>query len=229
MLSDKWTLLQFRTACRTELLDPNGKWFTDTELNDYINKWQTDVQNYFEFVWGSATVTTNTATLTLTNIATNLLRLDAIYWNLVRLTPKTLIGMDNFRREWRGVVGTNNPQVAYQPNLNVVSFYPPPGATGTAIFEHPVIVTSLTADTNTSDLPAWTRYSAINYVAARAYQRAGPRQDIQRAQQYKNMFMADMNQLRLIKDQYQPEKYLSIRPPGTYERQILQPDMVLIK
>src|SRR6478609_9595200 len=68
-------------ACRRTLLDPSSRWWTDTELNDYLNDWQIELQNEFEMVWGTATVTTSTATLTLTDIATDMHRLDAIYWN----------------------------------------------------------------------------------------------------------------------------------------------------
>lgn len=227
-ISDKWTLGSHITAARQELVDPNGKWWTDTELTYYINDWQQDVQNLYELVWGSATITTSTDTITLTAVATDIFRLDAVYWNNVRLTPKDKTGLDNFRRDWRGVTGPD-PVVTYQGDINSVSLYPAPIGTGTLIFEYPLLPITLASSTDTSPLPGWVKYSSINYSAMKAYRRAGPRQDVNRAQMYKTLVQRDFNEIRLMKDAYQPEKFLTFRPATKYEREVLQPDLVKVK
>lgn len=234
-LSSQWTLSQLRTAVREEVLDPLGTkpWsWTDSELNTYINWWQEELQKEREFVFGTATATVSasTGTLTFTSFATDILRLDGIWGyfptlstNTVRLTPQTVYELNRLKREWRSAT-VNFPIVAYQEDYNTVSFFPAPSVAGTFTFEYPMAMTTMTADGQFMQQPAFTKYSVINFVAKRCYRRHGPNQDIQKAAKYENLWKQDLNQFRLIRDAYQPEKFLSLRPGGVYERQILQPD-----
>jgi hypothetical protein len=105
-LSDKWSLATHLTVVRKELADPVAKFWPDSELNHYIEDWQNDVQNQFEFVWGITTATqttsggnvlwnfstwngstfntvgssTSLATITLANFVSDMLRPDAVYF-----------------------------------------------------------------------------------------------------------------------------------------------------
>ena len=100
-LSDKWSLLQLRTLTRAELADPASRWFPDSELNQYLDEWQLRLQDWFEFVWGSATasvtavgtvtstvngpsngliIPASTASILLSTFIPDALRCDAFYW-----------------------------------------------------------------------------------------------------------------------------------------------------
>jgi hypothetical protein len=225
-LSDKPTRATLLAASRRRLLDPNGRWWTDTELNDYIGDWQTEVQDELELVWGTATITTSTATLTLTAVATDILRLDAIYWNNKRLVGRTIEDLDDLKRNWRSV-GTAVPRVTYQNDASSVSFWPPPGAAGTAVFEYPKAL-SFAAGTSTLSLPAWTRYTAADYVAYRAYLRAGPNQDINRALKRKARFQRKLRRLRSVQAAFFAERSPHLRPGAKYEGDILNPGAPLV-
>lgn len=105
-LSDQWSLTQLRAICRRELADPAARFWPDAELDQYINDWQDQLQNDFEFVWGITTATQTVssgqsqwdffqwdtqqydavgsslslATITITSFIDNMLRPDAVYF-----------------------------------------------------------------------------------------------------------------------------------------------------
>ena len=97
--TDRWTLLQLRTSARRVLADPAGRFWSDAELNNYIDEWQSNLQDQFEFAWNTATITTSLSTHTITNIATDIMRLDAVYWNEWRLNGRTKQNLDDIVRE----------------------------------------------------------------------------------------------------------------------------------
>jgi hypothetical protein len=219
-LSDQWTRAQFRTAIQTELMDPSAKWWTTTELNQYISDWQDQVQERFEFVWGTATVTTSVGTFTLATVDPNMLRLDAVYWDNVRVTPKTTAEMELLQRDWRAGTAATFPQVAYQPSDGTMVLWPPPQATGTVVFEYPTrLVTS--DDVTPVALPAWVRYSCLQYACWRAYLRAGPNQDAQKAMRRKQKFLRQIERYVTIRENHFPNYTPSLRPGGKYEGDIV--------
>lgn len=223
-LTDKWTRAQIRTAVQRELADPNAKWWPVAELNNYIEQWQSRLQDKLELVWGSATatVTTSTSTLTLTAVATDILRLDAIYWNDKRLVMKTKGELDVIQKDWRGEPA-NLPIIYYQDNLDTVTLWPVPSTTGTAVFEYPKALTFST-DTSTMGLPAFTRYSAIDYCLYRTYLRHGPNQDINKAMRKKKKWVEAFRKFLTIQQAAFPQKFLALRPGGKYEKDLLEPD-----
>lgn len=241
-LSDQWNLTTLLARCRTELLDPNGKWWTDSELEGYIDEWQQELQSKFEFVWGSATVLTALATLTLSNVASNILRLDAIYYtagtfalpsgtftntSIRRLSPRSLIDLDVLQRDWRAI--TTNPaqmpEVAYQNSPYEVSFWPPPGlGTGTYVFEYPVLMTTMSGSlAAVMQIPAWTRYSVMPFVCYKAFKRFGPNQDIPKAIRRKAQYDKMVKKYRRFYDNYFPERAEMLRPGRRWASNILQP------
>jgi len=203
-------------------MDPNARWWGDGELNSAIGHWQDRLQDELEFVWGSATYTTSSATITLTNVATDILRLDGIWWNNKRLSPKSKEELDVLDRNWRNA-NAATPYVTYQDNDTTVSFWPPPSTAGTAIFEYPKLLT-FASSTSTMELPAWARYSCINYCAMRAYGRFSPNQDLDRSARYKAKFARQLRRYVTLKANYWPDKYLVLRPAERYEKEILQPE-----
>lgn len=221
-LSDRWTRATLRTVVRRELLDPSGRWFSDAELNGYLDAWQSRLQDELEFCWGTATVTTSLSTLTLTDVATDILRPEAIYWNNRRLVSRTKEELDILDRNWRQY-NASTPYVAYQDDLATVSFWPEPSVAGTVVFEYPKTL-ALATDTSPMSVPAWTRYSAAPYCTFRAYLRFGPNQDANRSGRAKAKFYRQLAKYKSWRAAFFPDKYLSLRPGGAYEKDILQPE-----
>lgn len=225
-LSIKPTRAILITACRQTLLDPNNQWWTDTELNTYIEDWQQVLQDEFELVWGSASIVTASATLTLTQIAADILRLDAVYWNGRGLVGRSKEELDDIQRNWRSATPAT-PEVVFQNDSRSLSLFPPPLVTGTLVLEYPKSLT-LSTNTSTISIPAWARYSAPNYVAFRAFLRAGPNQDINRALKRKAKFALQRNRIRTIKDNFFAERSPHLKPSGVYEGNILRPRAPLV-
>jgi len=214
-LSDRWTRAQIRAAVRRELMDPNARWWGDTELNNYIDQYQDRVQDELELISGTATVTTSTSTLTLASVATDILRPDAIYWDNRRLVQKDKIELDIVKREWRGLQAAK-PIVYYQDDVDTLSFWPPPNTAGTAVFEYPKLIGTFATDTATMQLPAWTRYGSIDYGAFRALLRAGAK------------FMRHIQRFRELRDAFMPEKYIALVPGGVYEKDLIEPEAPVV-
>lgn len=233
-LSDKWTLSQLRTLSQNELMDPNAKWWAAAELNDLVDEWQDRLQEWFEFVWGSATstftamgTTTNTlgqvvpagtASLALSAMASDMLRPDAFYWisgvdntNGVRLSARTKQDLDILIRDWRNTIPLDPPLVVYQDSPEQIVLWPANAVAGTLVAEYPRTL-AFGTDTSTMQIPAWTKYSCQSYVAYRALLRTGPNQDIQRAMKYKALFQRQIKRYRRIWDAYLPYHYPSLRP-----------------
>lgn len=221
-ISDKWTRLQIRQAVQRELMDTSAKWWTTGELDSYVGQAQDRLQDEMELVWGTATATTTLGTLTLSAVATDILRLDAVYWNGVRLGYKTKLELDAFRREWRGAP-TNAPTVYYQDDPVTVSFYPSPSTAGTAVFEYPKVL-AFSTDTSPMTLPAWTKYGLIDYAVHRAHARHGPNQSASLASRARARWLEKLDRYQRMKDAVQPDKFLSLRPTTHYEKDLLQPD-----
>lgn len=257
-LSDKWTRLQLRTLCRRELMDSGSKWFTDVEINQYLDEHQSRLQDFFgnEFVWGTASATVaavgtttsstgvlipaGTASIALNTYAPSMLRCDAFYWisstntgtdtHGVRLAPRTKQDLNILIRDWRYVLPADPPLVVYQDDITNIVLWPPPANMGTLLAEFPIITTYAT-DTDTMQIPAWTKYSAAHYVAYRAYLRHGPRQDIQKAMVYKAVWNRHLLHFRWMYDNYFPERYPQLKPKqpsDAYNIAILNPPYITI-
>jgi len=223
-LYDRWTRAQFRAAVRRELMDTGGQWWTDTELNSYLDHWQDQVQDALEFSWGTATtvVGSATSTVTFTDIATDILRPGFVFWDNKQLSPLTVEELNIVKREWRAGTAAR-PGAFYVQNLQEFVLWPIPSSSGTLRVEYPLSMT-FAADTSTSELPPWTRYSAIDYCAFRAYLRAGPNQDLDKAAVYKGQFNLKMLEYEDWKRQYMPYRYGQLRPPTAFEVRLVDPD-----
>jgi len=226
-LADLWTQAQLNAAVRRELMDPTGTmgWsWSDKEVNRYLEDWQNLLQDRFEFVWGSATHTTSggTTTFTLTNISPIMLRPGRAWWNGYRIPGRNKEELEMIQRDWRGVQ-PGVPEIVYQDDINTLSVWPPPATTttDTLVVEFPQAVTFGTDTTTPMSIPAWTKYSAVNYCAMRAYMRPGPQQDLQKGARYKAKFIKQGIRIRTQWEQYFPDKAPSLRFAGKYEGDIL--------
>lgn len=231
-LSTQFTLSQIRDLSRRELLDPNGKWWSNTELDQYANDWLQITQSQYEFVWNTATLTfTDTTTLfQISAIATDVMRLDAVYFcaggtdtSTGRLSPRTMSDLDTFQRNWRGTAAAAgiNPIIVYQSDANSVSFWPPPAGTGTVYFEYPVLATMGTS-TSVMQAPAWAKYSVVWYVLYRSYARYGSTQDLGKATRYRKIWDQQYQGMRKFYDAYFPDKAEMLRPGRKWAGQVLR-------
>ena len=257
MLSDKWTLSQLRTLARNELADPNARWFPDSELNQYLDEWQTRLQDWFEFVWNTNTasitaigtttsstgvlIPAGTASILLSTFLPDALRVDAFYWisstdttsnKGVRIAARNKQDLDILIRDWRYVLPADPPLVVYQDDITDIVLWPPPANNGTLIAEYPVKTTTFGGtSTATMQIPAWTKYSASVYCAYRCYLRTGPRQDIQKAMTYKAIWMRYIYRYRRMWDNYLPDRYTQLKPKqpsDQYNIAILNPPYITI-
>lgn len=237
-LSTPFTLTEIRAIARRELLDPTGKWWSNDEIDEYINDWNHLLQSQFEFVWGTATLTfTNTTTqYTFTVITTqgtttypDFMRVDAIYYrnstntSTGRLSPRSMSDLDTFQRNWRhdtAQVGID-PIIVYQQDAQSVSFWPPPAGTGTAYFEYPVLST-MTVATDPMAAPAWLRYSATPYVLYRAYARFAATQDLGKATRYRKVWDNQLQLAQRFYDGYFPDRAEMLRPGRKWAGNILR-------
>ena len=222
-LSDRWTRSQYRTMVRRELMDAAGNWWTNTELNSYLDDWQDHVQDDLAFTLGSATASlgTGTATLTLTDVATDIMRPGIVMWQAKELSPMTEQELDVYRRDWR-LYADSLPRAWYQNRMREIVLWPGVGTAGTLSMEYPLKM-AFAADTSTSELPPWARYSAKDYCAFRAYLRYGPNHSISKAAVYKKRFNLDIKYFLEWKHQYLPERYGALQPGTEYERKLVDP------
>ena len=217
-LSDHWTRLQIRAVCRRELLDPSGTWWTDNELNSYIETAQDIIQTEHELVYGTSSTTISTNTVHVSDLASDMLRFDRLFWNNQRLTPRSVYEMDALDRDWR--LNTNaGPGVAVILDEDTFQLWPPPDS-GVLYMEYPVITTFAT-DTSTMQLPAWTRYALPEYVSYRAYLKDGPNNNLNKAARYKARFEQAKLDIKSTWASYFPTRQIALRPAGKYEYDIL--------
>lgn len=253
-LSDLYPLSTLRALVRRDLAEPSAHFWSDSELNIYINDWQNALQNEYEFIWGITTATqtisgTNAtwdfftwdnsvwdasgsvislATVTFSSVAPAMLRPDAIYFivpdgsSAHRIVPRDLLDLDAMRRDWRTQTAEQTPLVAYQQTNETVSFWPPPTANGTLIFEYPVLLT-LTADIDTMRIPAWTRYTCSHYVLYRAFARFGATQNLGKAAFYKTRWDRDVKRISKNWHAYMPQSGERLRPGRKWAQDILNP------
>lgn len=228
-LSDLWTQAHIILAARRELMDPTGtlSWsWTDQELGMYVEDWQTILQDKFEFVWGSATtaIASNTSSygpyeIPLTTVATNMLRPGNMWWDNIRLVGRTREELEIMERDWRQV-GGGVPEVAYMGDVNTLGLWPPPSVAGTLVTEYPVTL-SFATTSSTMQIPAWTRYSFLDYVVWRAMERPGPNQNLTKSERRKARLMAKMKRYKTIYENYLPDKAPSFTFAKRYEGDIL--------
>lgn len=218
-LSDKPTRAQIRSSVRREIMDTGTRWWTDAELNGYINACHDRVQAETGLVWGTATATlTGTTTVTLTDIASDIYRCDRVYWENRLVIPVSEETLDSFDRAWRGYGTTTHPSAWYKKNLDAVIFWPEITSThtSTVVFEY-VRQFTLSTDTATTGFPGWARYVFRPYCAFRAYARNGPNHDPHRAQRYKELFKNGVYEIKQKLRQFFPKRSLALRPATEYE------------
>lgn len=141
-----WSRADFKNVIRREVMDTNTRWFSDAELNLYLDNWLQEFQQEFEFVWAVSTVAVGTVTSTqTTTVGTNtyfapprlvistatftpaMLRNEAVYYNGFRLSGRFLQDLEVGDPVWRGDLGNgtaypsdSNPSVYDTPRVAVM-------------------------------------------------------------------------------------------------------------
>lgn len=223
-ISDRWSLNSIRAACQRELSDPSARFWSTDELDLYISDWQEELQSQCEFVWGSNTQTLiNTSTIVVSSLTPEPLRIDRIIVNGVRIGGRTKQDLEEFKRNWRSEdTITNNPLVAYQNDTRDIVLWPPITGTATVVLEYPTKV-SFATGTSTMSIPAWTKYSAMDYVPMRALMREGPANSPNKALRYKERWTNSLRRIKHFYETYFPARPLTLKPSTTYEDRIINP------
>lgn len=217
-LSTKLTQAQIASNVRREVMDAGTAWVTAAELNQYIEDWQDELQNKLELVWTTATFTnTGSSTLTLTDVGTDIQRVDAIYWEDRRLIEKSKDSLElEVGINWRAASTATAPLAYYMNDSASVSFWPPPDTslTYTLVFEYPQVLT-FAASTSTHMVPAWTKYTSTTYCAMRVFQRRGALFNSDKYIRYRALWEKQLERLRVLKQNYFPKRSWSTIPGKT--------------
>lgn len=238
----QWQRTDFKGVIRREVMDTNTRWFSENELNQYLDNWLQDLSEEFEFVYAINTltigsITTGSLIINTSTFNPGMLRHEAVYYNGFRLAGRLLQDLEVGDPTWRSDLGigtsagTNTfdtPRLAvmYPDSQNILIWPVPPGPHGTFsnifVFEYPALL-SFATDTSTCGLPAWCQWSAKPYVCSRLYMRPGPVNDPKRAQRYAAQYARAKMRVRRIWDSFMPERYRRLIPGQHYEWEILIP------
>lgn len=221
-----WTLSECRDVVRRELMDTNTRWWTNQELDFYIDSWQNQLQQEHEFVWGTSTVVTSTSTITLSSLTPEMERLDAIYFGTgssrgYRLAGRSVQDLDVLMFDWRNA-DADTPRLVVQFDSQSMTLWPPLTTTGTLVFEYPRKL-SFDGDDSYVSLPVWTQWSLKPFVCSKAYLRPGPNGDLSKALKYRAKFDTSHSKIKHLWSNFMPERFRKFKPASAYEFDILRP------
>ena len=223
-----WSRGLAKQIIRRELMDPSGKWWSDEFLDLTITQWQDELQQDYELVWGSCTLSTALNTLTLSSLNPPMSRLEAVYFvgtstgdRGYRLAGRLLQDLEVGNHQWRDATA-DTPREIIQYDSTQLIIWPPLVQTSKLIFEYPQQLSFLD-DASLISLPPWTQWSVKSYVCSKAYLQPGPVNDIQKALKYRKLYEAEKSRIKLLWDNWFPERYRRLKPAASYEWDILKP------
>ena len=198
------------------------RWWTDDELNQYLDEWVQDLSRQFGMLSTDSSVVVGSATATITK-PVGLLSIDYVTWDNKRLLPTTRLLMDEQHPNWENETAITSavPAQIVQIDANTMRFYPLPGITGTAVMSGPRDI-SLASDITVCTLPPWMQFSARLFVAAMAYMRSGPNQDLRKAGRYKARYIRTKKFFRQMLDARFAAYGPRLKPGGAYEGAIMK-------
>jgi hypothetical protein len=168
-------------------------------------------------------------TVVLSNVIPDMLRLDAVYFTLggtststYRIPPRSVEDLDTLKRGWRTDDVGVQPIALYQESVDTVGFWPNISNTGTFVFEYPQVVT-LSTDTSTLAVPAWTKYDVVPFCMYKALTRFGPNQNVARANLYLREHVENLEMFKDMWNRYFPKSSSTLRPVRKWGSQILNP------
>lgn len=120
-------------------MDTSSRWFTDKEINLYLDNWLQELQQEFEFSWAISTLTIGTVSsvdgtanpqliIPIEIFQPGMLRNEAVYYNGFRLAGRLLQDLEVGNPTWRGDLGNgtgqpsdvSNPYVYDTPRASVM-------------------------------------------------------------------------------------------------------------
>lgn len=205
------TRAELRAIVRRQLADPNGRWWSDAELNDYLHDWAIELQQYLEFVKGTSTVVTTSSVLQFPTEAgaTGHGRVERLYRNGRLLVFKTTAQLGEYDTRWKLTAGV--PWCWYQETAGEARLWPANATSATYRFEFQRDCT-YSNDTERMKFPAWCRYSAVPYACWWAYNTYGPNHDLRKAARWQKRWMENFSQARLVRDAYFPHRAPTLKP-----------------
>ncbi len=226
-LSDQRTRATLRLQVRRELMDANEhlvsprRWWTDSELNEYLDAWVQDLARHFNMLSTSTTVAIGSNTATVTT-PTSMLRISRMLWGGTRLLPTNRLDLDEQHPNWQNEPATTGakPWQIMEIDVTTSRLYPIPGVAGTVTIIGPRDL-SMAADGTTCPLPAWMQFSSRLFVAYQCYLRAGPNQDLRKAGRYKARYERMKKFYRQMLDARFASYGPRLKPGGKYEGAIM--------
>jgi hypothetical protein len=213
----KPTLLELLTKCRTQLADPSGRWWTDEQLIGYIQDWQDELNNHFEWVHTTYTLTATGSSVTLPSGE----RVVYVRQEGVHL-PITDEGvLREVDPSWREKTSEYaSAYVQYTP----LELVPYPSLTAKRVWEiEQVTLPTLTTLTSTITVPAWVKWSCVPYVCMRAYTIVGPNHDLQKVARYKAKMKKWEQIFASVANKMWGTRYPRLKMGGYWERRLVRP------
>lgn len=197
------------------------RWWTDSELNQYLDEWVQDLSRHFGMLSTSSAMAIGSNTSTITT-PSNFLQVKQMTWNDVRLLPTTRLLMDEQHPNWQNEVAVTSavPLQIIQIDATISQLYPKPGLIGTLDIYGSRNLT-MASDITVCPLPAWMQFSSRTYVAALAYMRSGPNQDLRKAGRYKMRYNRMKKFYRLMLDARFASYGPRLKPASNYEGAIM--------
>jgi hypothetical protein len=230
-LYQQWTLAQARGIVQRELMDPNAQWWPTAYLNFEIANWQYELQMKYELAWGTSTVLTTNSTasydiIPLGSITPLMERLEAVYWGTgtssgFRLAGRLLEDLERENPMWRSALPDTPREIIQYDSQNAI-VWPCFNGTSTYVFEYPLRM-GLVNDTDKIGLPIWAQWSLKPYVCWKAFLRPGPTNDLQKALRYMKVFQKEEADLKLVWDNWLPERFRKLEPSDHYDWNIIHP------
>lgn len=216
------TLAQLRTSCRNMLMDPSARVWSTADIDHYINEWQYDIQNELELIKATSTFTTTSTTTAypLSTFGSDIHRLDAVYWNGQRLTPRSSEDLFQLKPTYTRTTESGPGVIVIMDDTDFEVWPPPAVGTHTLVAEY-VKVLTLTTATDTCEIPAWATYTCPYYVAMRGYARDGPLNDINKSRTYAAVYTQRLDKLRSIKRHLTPKHFPVWQPAKKYQSDVL--------
>ena len=223
------TRAQMLASVRRQLADPNGRWWSDAQLIGYLEDWQTDLNNTYEFSVGTSTVTATSSSVPVPEECQRILWVTTTDTTGRRYTlaPTSESVLSRVSSEWRfewgyevgGWVQTTSTDIRVWPAQLTAreyeieyakKFYLPSSATQIGV-------------------PAYCQWHGVCEVMRRAYLSLGPNYDLKRSLRWKAR--ADKWERIIQKAQnirWGGCRYPSLKPSTTlWEARVMRPSVVI--
>jgi len=225
----KPTRAEMIASVRRQLADPTGRWWSDSQLAGYVEAWQTDINNKYEFIVSTATVTMTGSEF---NVPTDCQR---VTWVLTTATNGTLYTipptsesvLSRVSSEWRFEWGYE-PGAWVQTTASTIQVWP--AQLANRVFE--VEYTKkflLPNDATQVGVPAFCKWHGVCEVMRRAYLALGPNYDLKRSLRWKARASKWERLIGKIQNsRWGAVKYPSLKPSTTqWEAKIVRPSIVI--